>query len=406
MTPRLATLALGVFGLVAPALAGVLDVLNLKDGDEVPGKYIVSLRPDIDIGIHLNWVHNAHERSLSRRGYAGLEKMFGFEGFNGYAGEFDDEVIALIKANDNVLTVEPDRVARLTSVTESDAPWGIASLSSRSKLADGKTRGHKYCYDDSAGAGTYAYVLDSGVLTNNSEFEGRAIKGYNSWTGEESFDDHFGHGTHVAGTIASKTYGVAKKATIVDVKVVRGEGYSTVAHVLDGINWTVHNITSTPGRAGKSVINMSLTFKSSAALNSAVNAASLLGILSVVSAGNDGADASGISPASARSALTVGAVNWDRTRASWSNFGRDVDIFAPGVDVASLWNVEGAETLSSGTSMASPHVAGLVLYLKGLEMGLDWPAKTVARVKELATADVVIDAGSGSPNLLAYNGIV
>ncbi|KAI1470931.1 subtilisin-like protein [Daldinia caldariorum] len=418
--PRVATLALGIFGFVVPALAGILDtsknILNLKagngdgssDSDVLPGKYIVSLKSDIDIGVHLNWVQNVHKGSLSRRGTftAGLEKLFGFEGFNGYAGEFDEEVIALITANDNVLAVEPDRVARLTSTTQRDAPWGVASLSSRSKLTNSYTPYHRYCYDESAGAGTYAYVLDSGVLTNNSEFEGRAIKGYNSWTGTESFDDHFGHGTHVAGTIASKTYGVAKKATVVDVKVVRGEGYSTVSHVLDGINWAVHNITSTPGRASKSVINMSLEFSSSRALNRAVNAASFLGILSVVAAGNDGADASAISPASAKSALTVGAVSWDRTRASWSNFGRHVDVFAPGVDIPSLWNVEGAEILSSGTSMASPHVAGLVLYLKGLEEGLDWPAKTVARVKELATADVVVDAGSGSPNLLAYNGIV
>ncbi|KAI1807560.1 subtilisin-like protein [Daldinia bambusicola] len=418
--PRVATLVLGVFGFVVPALAGILDtsknILNLKNGDGdsdsdvLPGKYIISLKPDIDIGVHLNWVQNVHKRSLSRRGTltAGLEKLFGFEGFNGYAGEFDDEVIALITANENVLAVEPDKVARVASTTQRDAPWGIASLSSRSKPANGYALGHNYCYDESAGAGTYAYVLDSGVLTNNSEFEGRAIKGYNSWADTESFDDHFGHGTHVAGTIASKTYGVAKKATVVDVKVVRGEGYSTVSHVLDGINWAVNNISSTPGRASKSVINISLEFSCSSALNNAVNAAaSFLGILSVVAAGNDGASASETSPASASSALTVGAVSWDRTRASWSNYGRDVDVFAPGVDIPSLWNAEGAETYSSGTSMAAPHVAGLVLYLKGLEKeGLDRPAEAVARVKELATADVVVDAGTGSPNLLAYNGIV
>ncbi|KAI8962216.1 subtilisin-like protein [Daldinia sp. FL1419] len=404
--PRLATLIIGIFSLAIPALAGPIDFSKLQDGDQVPGKYIISLKPNIDLGIHLNWIHNVHKRSLSRRSTAGLEKMFGFEGFSGYAGEFDDETIAEIMANDNVLNVEPDRVARLTSRTQqTDAPWGIASLSSRSRVVNDNSRGHKYCYDDTAGAGTYAYVLDSGVLINNTEFGGRAIKGYNTWSDTESFDDHFGHGTHVAGTIASNTYGVAKKATIVDVKVVRGPGYSTVSHVLDGINWAVNNITSTPGRVGKSVINMSLEFKTSSTLNNAVDAASFLGVLSVVAAGNDGADASTRSPASASSALTVGAVCWNRTRAAWSNYGSDVDVFAPGVDVPSLWNVEGLESLSSGTSMASPHVAGLALYLKALEDGLDSPAKTVARVKELATADVVIGAGNGSPNLLAYNGV-
>lgn len=130
-----------------------------------------------------------------------------------------------------------------------------------------------------------------------------------------------------------------------------------------------------------------------------------MGVLSVVGAGNDGALASTRSPASAATALTVGAVNFNRTRASWSNYGPDVDVFAPGVDVASLWNEEGLESVNSGTSMSSPHIAGLVCYLKGLESGLDKPADTIARVKELATPDVVIDAGSGSPNLVAYNGV-
>lgn len=104
---------------------------------------------------------------------------------------------------------------------QANAPWGLEALSSRTRVSDGNTRGHTYRYDSSGGAGTFAYVLDSGVLTNNSEFGGRAVKGYNAWDGTESFDDHFGHGTHVAGTIASNSYGVAKRATVVDVKVVR-----------------------------------------------------------------------------------------------------------------------------------------------------------------------------------------
>lgn len=128
-------------------------------------------------------------------------------------------------------------------------------------------------------------------------------------------------------------------------------------------------------------------------------------MLSVVGAGNDNADASTRSPASAKTALTVGAVYWNRTRAEFSNYGASVDVFAPGVDVASLWNVEGAESVNSGTSMSSPHAAGLALYLKSVETGLNSPADTVARIKELATTGVVVNAGSGSPNLLAYNGI-
>ncbi|KAI2465886.1 subtilisin-like serine protease pepD [Annulohypoxylon bovei var. microspora] len=405
MMQYLARLALGVFAIAGPALAAV-DILDLEDGDLIPGKYIVSLKPSVDVSAHLGWVRDVHRRNLDWCVTAGLEKTFSFTGFAGYAGEFDNDTIAKILADTNVISVEQDRVGRVTTlVQQGNAPWGLESLSSRTPLIDENTRGHTYSYDSTAGAGTFAFVLDSGILTNNSQFGGRAIKGFNTWNDTESFDDHFGHGTHVAGTIGSETYGVAKQATIVDVKVVRGPGYSTLAHVIDGINWVVNNVTGTPGRAGKSVINMSLAFATSTSLNQAVDAASAAGVLSVVGAGNDNAPASTRSPASADTALTVGAITHNRTRAYFSNYGSDVDVFAAGVDVASLWNVEGIESVNSGTSMSSPYVAGLALYLKGLESGLDSPAATIARIKQVAITDVVADAQEGSPNLLAYNGI-
>ncbi|OTA99672.1 hypothetical protein M426DRAFT_324923 [Hypoxylon sp. CI-4A] len=414
---RFNNLAISALALAAPALATLADLLDLQGTDVVPGKYIVSLKPGADITTHLSWVHSIihhhhHQQSVSRRDTAGVEKKYGFGDFSGYAGAFDDETVTRILQNENVLTVEPDRVAHLTStVQETNAPWGLKSLSSRNGLGSGDTRGHTYTYDDTAGAGTFAYVLDSGVLTNNSDFGGRAIKGFNTWDGTESFDDHFGHGTHVAGTIASNTYGVAKKATVVDVKVVRGPGYSTVSHVIDGINWAVNNITATPGKASKSVLNMSLAFTTTKTLNAAINAASALGVLSVAAAGNDNAVSSTRSPASASTALTVGAVGRNGSRAGFSNYGPCVDVFAPGVDVASLWNRDGVENVISGTSMAAPHVAGLALYLKGLEEEEDGsyevssPADTIARIQELATRDVVVDAGEGSLNLLAFNGV-
>ncbi|KAI5868199.1 subtilisin-like protein [Durotheca rogersii] len=427
----------GVLGLALPALAAPLSddlFAALRDGDAVPQRYIVSLKPGVAAADHLAWVRGVHRRSVARRSTAGLEKTFSIGDFHAYAGEFDDETLRIIQANENVQAVEPDRIAyiagaappahqaagsssrraaaaRAATVTQTDAPWGLAMLSSREALASGGTRGHAYTYDASAGEGTWAYVLDSGVLTTNGELGGRAVKGYNAWDGVESFDDHFGHGTHVAGTIAAESYGVAKKATIVDVKIVRSIGYSTVSHVIDGINWVVANATGTPGRAAKSVINMSLAFPNTAALDSAVDAASALGILSVVSAGNDGASACTRSPASAASALTVGAVAWDRSRPSWSNFGPCVDVFAPGVNVASLWATDGVESVNSGTSMASPHVAGLALYLKALRpddtpiLLPATPADTIARILDLAIPGVVTNPGDGSPNLLAYNGI-
>ncbi|KAI1499292.1 peptidase S8/S53 domain-containing protein [Biscogniauxia marginata] len=400
-------LALSAIGSAFPALASPIATgsSGLQDGDILPGKFIVSLKPGTEAESHLAWVQDIHRRSVSRRDTIGLDKAYAIGRFQGYAGEFDDETIEQIKGNENVLAVEPDRVAQITALTnQSDAPWGIASLSSRTQLENGDVRGHVYTFDDSAGEGTYAYVLDTGVMIENSEFEGRAVRGYNAWP-SESFEDFFGHGSHVAGTIASATYGVAKKATIVDVKVARGLGYATLATILDGYNWAVNNMTNTEGRAAKSVISISLAIGTSEALNSAIDAAFELGALTVVGAGNDGADASTRSPASAASAITVGAVDWTRTRPSWSNYGPGVDVFAPGVDVASIWNVEGVESVISGTSTSTPHVSGLVLYLRALEGGLDSPARTVARVKELASEGIVADAGTGSPNLLVYNGV-
>ncbi|XDG09171.1 hypothetical protein ABKA04_008786 [Annulohypoxylon sp. FPYF3050] len=406
MMQHLARLALGLFAIAGPALAAQVDILDLEDGDVVPGKYIVSLKPAVDVAAHLGWVRDIHKRSLDLCATAGLEKSFSFAGFSAYSGEFDDDTIAKILADVNVLSVEQDRVGRISALTQQgNAPWGLESISSRNPITDNKTRGHTYSYDSTAGNGTFAYVLDSGVLTNNTEFNGRAIKGYNTWNGTESFDDHFGHGTHVAGTIGAETYGVAKQTTIIDVKVVRSVGYSTLSHVIDGINWVVNNVTNTPGRAGKSVINMSLAFSTSSTLNRAVDAATAAGILSVVGAGNDNALASTRSPASASTSLAVGAISSNRTRASFSNYGSCVDVFAPGVDVASLWNEEGVQSVLSGTSMSSPHVAGLALYLMALESGLDEPEKVKKRITELAVSDVVVNAGDGSPNLLAFNGI-
>lgn len=173
--------------------------------------------------------------------------------------------------------------------------------------------------------------------------------------------------------------------------------------MLEGLDWTVKNITGTPGRAAKSVINVSLAFPVSQALNQGFAAAYSAGVLAVVGAANDGKDASGKSPASEPTAITVGAVDWQKNAAEWSNYGPLVDIFAPGVDVSSLYKDEGVVGIVSGTSMASPHVAGLAVYLKGKE-DLDTPAKTTQRILELARKGEIKTNRANTPNVLAYHG--
>ncbi|KAK1495211.1 alkaline protease [Colletotrichum costaricense] len=397
-----------LLGFSSGILASPLIAKVSSEDTIIPDKYIVRIASgayDIDFESHLSWVTNVHKRSLSRRSTAGVEKTFSVGDFKAYAGEFDSETIAEIEKDGYAVSVEPDRVVEATAlVTQAAAPWGLSSLSSTTPLADGSSSG-PYIFDSTAGEGTYAYVLDSGVTIEHAELGGRAIRGYNAWEPNYPFEDEFGHGSHVAGIIGAATYGVAKKATVVDVKVVRGLGYSTVAHVLDGYSWAVNNITNTPGRVSKAVINMSLAFPKSDAMNSAVDAAFDLGVATVVGAGNDGKDASTKSPASAQKAITVGAVAWNWTRADWSNFGADVNIFAPGLDIPSLWRQPGQVSVVSGTSMATPHVAGLVAYLQAL-YPLENAAAVVEKLNELAFKGVVGNSGSGSANVLAHSGVV
>ncbi|KLO93569.1 Uncharacterized protein LW93_13181 [Fusarium fujikuroi] len=385
-----------------------------KGSDVIPGKYIVTLKSSASsakVESHLQWVDDVHRRSLSKRDTAGIEHTFNIKNWNAYAGQFDEDTIKEIEASpEKVAFVEPDKVVKLSFeesselsdralTTQSGAPWGLGTISHRTS---GST---SYIYDTSAGEGSYAYVVDSGVLISHSQFGGRAVAGYSIFSGANT--DTLGHGTHVAGTIAGSTYGVAKKANIVSVKVFQGaEG--TDSGVLAGFNWAVNDITS-KGRAGKAVINLSLGGDASQAWVTAIDAAYNSGVLSVVAAGNGDEDGNPLpvssqSPANAANAITVAALTSAWRPTSFTNYGAGVDIFAPGQGILSAWIGSNSATNSiSGTSMASPHVAGLALYLKVLE-GLTTPASVASRIKALGTSGKITGTLSGSPNLIAYNG--
>ncbi|KAF5020396.1 hypothetical protein F66182_7583 [Fusarium sp. NRRL 66182] len=372
-----------------------------KDDDIVEGKYIVTLKQKIAedrLEEHLLWAGNIHEGSLFRRNEEGVDKVWN-DTFKGYSGEFDKETIKEIKKSDDVLSVEPVRKIHLyqSVTTQNPSVWGLGSISHR-------TPGwREYPYHSSAGQGMYAYVIDTGININHEDFGGRAFLGYNAQQGTP-FADANGHGTHCAGTIAGREHGVAKRANVIAVKVFH-TGSSTTDIVLDGLEWAVSNITNTPGRTQQSVISMSLGGGRSDAINRAVDTAYRAGVLTVVAAGNDNADARNYSPASAPNAITVGAIDIDNNRAGFSNFGAVVDLFAPGVDIRSTWIGSNTATqVLSGTSMACPHVAGLALYLRASER-LTTAESVTRRIKELATSKAVRNAGSGSPNLLAYNGV-
>jgi oryzin len=209
--------------------------------------------------------------------------------------------------------------------------------------------------------------------------------------------DENGHGTHCSGTIAGSTYGVAKKANLVAVKVLDKDGSGSNSGVISGIQWVGNNA------AARSVLSMSLGGSYSSAVNSAVKSTVNKGVTVVVAAGNSDDDASNYSPASESTAITVGAIDADDNRASFSNYGSLVDVFGPGVNILSSWiGSTTATNIISGTSMATPHIAGLATYLIALE-GISTPAAVQSRIKALATSGKVVDAESAN-NLIGYNG--
>ncbi|KAF4913009.1 Alkaline proteinase [Colletotrichum viniferum] len=405
-------LALAV-GALLPVVLAAPAAIKRDEPKFAPGKYIVTLKEDAaaNVDSHLTWVADVHRRSLGKRDTVGVENKFNISNWNAYSGEFDEATIEEIKKSPEVALVEPDYYMYLSDfvveevnpkralTTQSGATWGLGTISHRTS---GSTQ---YVYDTSAGANTYAYVVDSGVLSTHSQFGGRATLGYNVFS--SAHVDSIGHGTHVAGTIGGSTYGVAKQTNIISVKVFEGR-QSTTSAILAGFNWAVNDIVS-KSRASRSVINMSLGGEATTTWTTAINAAYNQGVLSVVAAGNGDENGNPLpvssqSPANAPNALTVAAVDSSWRPASFTNYGAGVDIFGPGVSILSSYIGGNSATASlSGTSMAAPHLAGLAVYLQALE-GLSTPAAVTNRIKALGTTGRVTGTLSGSPNLVSFNG--
>lgn len=261
---------------------------------------------------------------------------------------------------------------------EINAPWGLARISHRDQLTLGTFSKYLYCAE--GGEGVDVYVIDTGTNIAHVDFEGRAFWGKTIPDNDEDVDGN-GHGTHCSGTIAGKKYGVAKQAHIHAVKVLKSNGAGTMSDVVKGVEWAVTRHTeqvqaakSGKGRKGfkGSAANMSLGGGKSVTLNLAVNAAVDAGIHFAVAAGNDNADSCRYSPASAEKAVTVGASTLSDERAYFSNFGKCNDIFAPGLNIMSTWTgSKYATNTISGTSMASPHIAGLLAYFLSIQPGSD-----------------------------------
>ncbi|RKP02159.1 hypothetical protein CXG81DRAFT_6554, partial [Caulochytrium protostelioides] len=288
----------------------------------------------------------------------------------GYAARIPAYALPLLKRAPEVALVEPDRVWQLQRAVpaQPEPPsWGLTRLSSKALPAAGSA----YLYPPSAGTGVTAYVVDTGINIKHPDLEGRAIWG--KTFANDGDTDKNGHGSHVAGTIGGHDHGVAKNVTLVAVKVLNGQGSGTTSGVLAGIDWTAADHARRTrergdGKQARSVANMSLGGGASVALDRATAAAVRAGVAFAVAAGNSAGDACRVSPARVNEAVTVAASDRRDTFAYFSEKGPCVDIVAPGVDITSIWIDEPGAGHSgkapvntiSGTSMATPHVCGVM----------------------------------------------
>ncbi|KAL7270150.1 hypothetical protein RUND412_007150 [Rhizina undulata] len=385
----------------------MVDLSLLSVGMTVPDHYIVVLKDDVDdqtFEEHRAWATNLHERRLSRRDdstLSGIHHHYNFATFKGYAGAFDATTIEEIKAHDKVDFVEEDKVVGLHGiVSQNNTPsWGLPRISQ--KVFRNETT---YYYESTTtGRGVSVYVIDTGIYTEHRDFGGRAEFGFNA-TSDRNDTDLNGHGTHVAGIVAGTLYGVAKDAKVIAVKVRDRLGNGQVSTDILGVDWVVHD-TTLEGTAKRSVCNMSIGSPDhtvSEAYNKAVTSAIRTGITFVIAAGNSNIDASGVSPASADLAFTVGSTDRNDYRAATSNYGRKLSLFAPGVEIISAGiGSPNAWAEMSGTSMAAPHVAGLAAcFISG---GLEGYEAVTQRLKAFGQSGVVKNPGAGSPDSLVYN---
>lgn len=352
-------------------------------GQVIPGVYIVTLKgaPGLARAATVARGLGVSSSALRREYNAAL---------NGFAADLSADDVARLSRDPRVASIEADQVFTIET-TQSGATWGIDRIDQRA-LPLSKS----YTYTRT-GAGVTAYIIDTGIRFSHNEFGGRATSGFDAVDGGTA-DDCNGHGTHVSGTVGGATYGVAKGVALVGVRVLDCSGSGTTSGVIAGIDWVTANHTG----SNPAVANMSLGGGASTALDNAVKNSIADGVTYAIAAGNSNRDACKFSPARVPTAITVGATTSSDARASYSNYGSCLDIFAPGSSITSAWYTSNTATNTiSGTSMATPHVAGVAaLYLQGNPSAT--PATVASALVANSTANVVSGAGRSSPNRLLF----
>ena len=381
-------LALAV-SLALGSSAGASELRRVEHA--IPGQYIVVLNDDAvgDPG-DAPGLAKAVERAavdLAARFDLNVERVYG-NALNGFAAKASAQSVSRLLHDPRVAYVEEDGMSFLDA-TQSGATWGLDRSDQRDRPLNGS---YIYSY-----VGTYvrAYVIDSGILAGHSEFGGRVLSGYTAIGDGRGSSDCNGHGTHVSGTIGGKTWGVAKDVRLVPVRVFGCTGGSSNSTIIAGIDWVRAN------RVLPAVANMSLGGGASSATDTAVNNLINSGVTVVVAAGNDNANACNYSPARVANAVTVASTTSTDARSSFSNYGSCVNIFAPGSSIKSAWYTSTTATnIISGTSMASPHVAGAAVLVLAADSAAS-PATVRSLIYNKSSLNKLSDA-AGSPNRLLY----
>lgn len=307
----------------------------------------------------------------------------------GFTARADDAALARLLADPRVEYVEEDGHVSIDT-TQSNATWGLDRVDQRDRPLNGT-----YIYNY-VGSAVRAYVIDSGILSSHTNFGGRVLSGASFISDGRGTTDCNGHGTHVAGTIGGATWGVAKSVRLVPVRVFGCTGGSSNSTIIAGIDWVRNN------HVKPAVANMSLGGPASSATDTATNNLINSGVTVVVAAGNDNQSACNFSPARVANAITVGSTTSTDARSSFSNFGSCVNIFAPGSSIKSAWHTSTSATNTiSGTSMASPHVAGAAVLVLAANNSLS-PSSVRSTIYNKASLNKLSSIGSGSPNRLLY----
>ena len=331
---------------VTQEVAAPAPLLSAAPGQGIDGSYIVVLK------------EGANPRSVAA--IAGVDPRYVYSHvLNGFAGTLNAGQLNALQHNPNVDYIEQDGIARIVT-TQSNATWGLDRIDARSGLDS------TFTYTNT-GQGVRAYIIDTGIRTTHADFGVRAVHGYDAVDGDTDASDCNGHGTHVAGTVGGTAYGVAKGVTLIAVRVLDCGGSGTWSGVIAGMDWaTADHVAGTPA-----VANMSLGGGANSSVDAATQRMIEDGIATAVAAGNGNLagiaqDACKSSPARVADAMTIGATDKTDTKTSWSNYGKCVDWFAPGRSITSAWHTDDSATHTiSGTSMATPHVAGVAaLYLQ------------------------------------------